>query len=217
MKRSATTGTAPALALASLALLLTACTQAVNGVAGDDLFGTASISDGAHGGNEHFFFLPPLVPDPAATGTFDATVDPVVEVLEAGVAIATWTEITASASDEHYRVNWHTNELTLDDELDYRIVVTVDGVELGYADVDVVNSGKDLKDLAGDYVALIDGRTLPIKFRIEEGALPLQRVLAMKGHDRAPFPPLQLEVTRNRAVVLVHPTIAVAPLIELGA
>src|SRR5438445_12260004 len=41
------------------------------------------ISDGAHNGNAHVFFLPPLAPDPGAlfhAGAFNATLSPVVEV-----------------------------------------------------------------------------------------------------------------------------------------
>src|SRR2546425_9463259 len=44
------------------------------------------ISDGAHnGGNSHFFFLPPLVPDPSAffhAGTFNSRLSPVVELCQ---------------------------------------------------------------------------------------------------------------------------------------
>lgn len=76
------------------------------------------------------------------------------------------------AEDEHYIVNWHTKSYNLDPERLYRVKFFVDDVELGFADVDVVASGKDLKTVdTGDYVALKNGRTLPIKFRIEEGAL----------------------------------------------
>src|SRR5205823_10956105 len=41
------------------------------------------VSDGAHNGNAHFFFLPSLAPDPSALfhpGTFNAGLSPVVEV-----------------------------------------------------------------------------------------------------------------------------------------
>ncbi len=44
---------------------------------------TAAISDGGHsGGNQHFFFLPPMVqpPLPTFSGTFDASLQPVVEI-----------------------------------------------------------------------------------------------------------------------------------------
>jgi len=48
----------------------------------------------------------------------------------------------------------------------------VGGVELGFADIDPVSTGKELKNVqTGEYIGLVDGRTLPIKFRIENGAL----------------------------------------------
>ena len=51
----------------------------------------------------------------------------------------------------------------------YRIRVLLDGTELGHADVDVANSGRDLVNVeTGEYLALKDGRTLPILLRIED-------------------------------------------------
>ena len=48
----------------------------------------------------------------------------------------------------------------------------VQGKALGYADVDVVGTGKDLKNInTGEFVALLDDRTLPIKFLAEDGAV----------------------------------------------
>src|SRR5437879_11804707 len=43
---------------------------------------TFEFVDGAHGGNAHFYFLPPLVSTPAVTGTFDPNQAPVVEVCQ---------------------------------------------------------------------------------------------------------------------------------------
>ena len=69
-------------------------------------------------------------------------------------------------------MNWHTNEFGLDPAKTYRISVIAGGHLLGFADVDVVNSGAELKRVdTGLYIPLKDGRTLPIKFRIEEGAV----------------------------------------------
>jgi internalin A len=147
------------------------------------------ISDAVHDleGNEHFFWLPPMVGDPGAfSGDFDGTLSPSVEICELDGAdclaplVATFTMTTGpgsetvrvSADDQHYIVNWHTDEFNLDDTKTYRIVAQVDGQELGYADVDVVNNGSQLKNVdTNEYIPLKDGRTLPIKFRIEEGAI----------------------------------------------
>jgi hypothetical protein len=146
------------------------------------------ISDAAHNsGNEHFFFLPPMVAQPPAfNGAFDATVAPVVQICDwngtscVTPILAEFTMTTGPGSEtvrlaeaeEHYIVNWHTDEFGLDTSKTYRIQVIVSDQTMGYGDVDLVEGGKQLKDVNTDlYIPLKDGRTLPIKFRIEEGAL----------------------------------------------
>ncbi len=55
--------------------------------------------------------------------------------------------------------------------------------ELGHADVDVVASGGELKNVDTDgFIPLLDDRTLPIKFRIEEGVLDCG-ILVTAGHN----------------------------------
>ena len=147
------------------------------------------LSDGATGGNPHFFFLPPMVARPdSADGPNDRDLSPVVVVCQytAGcvTTLATYTTDRATTTTthpgnsevvrsggSHYIVNWHTGAFDLDPALGYRICVSVGGVELGFADVDVVESGADLSDVPADVVGVHNGRTLPIKFRIEAGAL----------------------------------------------
>lgn len=87
------------------------------------------------------------------------------------VALFSGSQVTVSTSDELYKVNWDTGLSSLDPATNYRIRVLVGAVELGHADLDPVNASaiKDAK--TGDFIPLIDGRTLPIKFRIERGAL----------------------------------------------
>ena len=157
-----------------------------------------SISDAVHGsGNAHFYFLPPLVPEVGTAGTFDGTLLPytAVEVCRLDgtscTPIATFTQTThvacgpkdvnppeaglvrVSLDAETYIVTWDTNECgSLDAAATYRIRVVVAGTELGYADLDVVENGRELRNvITGQYVGLVDGRTLPIKFRIEAGAV----------------------------------------------
>lgn len=144
------------------------------------------ISDAVHsGGKPHFFFLPPMVQAPAPTGTFDPALAPEVQVCrmagaecEETVAIFTATtdwgseRVRVSLEDEHYIVNWHTDETGLDPGKTYRIRILAGGVELGFADVEVAESARELRNVNTDeYVPLVDGRTLPIKFRVEEGFL----------------------------------------------
>lgn len=61
---------------------------------------------------------------------------------------------------------------TLDPAKTYRIRVFVGAAQLGFADVDVVSSGSQLKNVATDeFIGLVQGKTLPIRFRIEHGAV----------------------------------------------
>jgi hypothetical protein len=147
----------------------------------------AQIVDAVHeSGNQHFYWLPPLVRQPTVSGVFDPSLSPVVEICE-------WTSVDCvlplvvrfttsgqgservrvDTEDEHYIVNWHTKRFALNPAKIYRIRVLVDDLELGHAEVDVVGSGRELRDVDQDqYVPLLNGRTLPIKFRIEAGAIP---------------------------------------------
>ncbi|UCF18697.1 MAG: LamG domain-containing protein [Gemmatimonadota bacterium] len=144
----------------------------------------ASIEDGANNGNEHFYFLPPMVSQPSFGGTFNGSLAPEVRICQwdgtCAILKAEFTMTTGPGSetlrlvpdDELYVVNWHTDEFDLIDTETYRIIVSVDGQELGYADVDPVANGRELRNVdTEEHIALLDGRTLPIKFRIEEGAL----------------------------------------------
>jgi alpha-tubulin suppressor-like RCC1 family protein len=180
----------PAASLTALtALLLAGCSD--DRPLGPENERLYAISDGGHDGNEHFFFMRPLVPELTYTGDFDPTYAAEVRVCEwdgaacVGTDIANFTTSTGTGSEiiridpiaEHYIVNWHTNRANdgagLDPTKTYRIIVSSDGYQLGFADVDVVSTGKELKNVNTDeYVALKDGVTLPIKFRIETGAVP---------------------------------------------
>ncbi|HXV87195.1 MAG TPA: hypothetical protein VD793_10870, partial [Gemmatimonadales bacterium] len=144
------------------------------------------IKDGTHSaGNHHFYFLPPLVGAASFAGTFDGSQAAEVQICAwineaCDTTIAAYSTTTGpgsetvrvSQADEHYLVNWHTDQFSLDPAVTYRIRVVVAGTELGRADVDLVSTGKELKNVnTGEFVPLVDGRTLPIKFRIEMGAL----------------------------------------------
>lgn len=161
------------------------------------------IQDGWHNqGNPHFFFLPPTVPSTSFSGTFDPTQQPVVEICElagsacAAPALARFTlspgaddvspdddqgerpeYIKVSPRRQFYRVRWETDEYNLDPTKTYRITVSVDGQQLGFADVDVVLNKRQARNVnTGEYIPLVNGRTLPIKFRIEQGALALSGI-----------------------------------------
>ena len=147
---------------------------------------SADFSDGTvAGGNLHFFFLPPLVKQPSFSGTFNPALRPVVEICQLDVDINN-IPIACSATaptinpgiveldlvDELYQVNWNTLLPPIDVTKFYRIQVRVatGGTILGFADVDPVLNGTELKNVnTGEFIGLVDGRTLPIKFRIEIG------------------------------------------------
>ncbi len=207
------------------------------------------ISDGAHmHGNPHFYFLPPMVPQPATSGTPNGSLSPTVTVCEftttcvATIARFTMTSGTASevvrfdAASGSYIVNWHTDQCitgacTLDPAKTYRIRILVGLVELGFADVDVVSNGSQLKNVQTDqYIGLVDGRTLPIKFRIEQGALAVvgtggsvsvdaSGALVASGAGVAlAIPPGALSgaVDVSVATVTNPPAGSVAPVVDLG-
>lgn len=155
-----------------------------------------AIADGARGGNPDFFFLPPMVANPQSNpawtaGAFNPNLQPVVMVC----ALAATTEgaVTPSTpcrtpqpsgfprtftmgagagflslNGEMYQVDWKTDP---GEEL-FRITVKVGSKTLGFADLHTLLSGKDKKNVNQDnFVPLEGGANLPIKFRIENGAL----------------------------------------------
>ena len=129
------------------------------------------LSDAAHGGTPHFYFLPPMVAQPNASGT-GVTVSPSVEIcaLDNGVCtagpFATYTATTGpggvavgSDGNGNYIVNWHTGAFPLDLTKTYRITVKVLSTELGHCDVLLVDNGSEAKNAAtGGDIVLVDGR-----------------------------------------------------------
>ena len=124
------------------------------------------ISDGAHGGNKDFFFLPPLVSDPSRdpnfeAGQFNATLasnltveicqlqgspvdasgQPVVTDCAANVALVkkfpTGTVTLQNPPDGFYQVVWHVAESNLDASKFYRIKVLVEGSSTPFGVADV--------------------------------------------------------------------------------
>ena len=152
-----------------------------------------TIADGANGANPHFFFLPPMVAAPQYSGVSDGDQSPTVVVCEwntdgdgsCGRIVAQFDRgdgtssgvIRYDATAGHYIVNWKTTECTwgactLDANKHYRLRVLVGAYQVGFADLDVVNSGGELKNVqTGEYIGLVEGRTLPVKFRLEQGAV----------------------------------------------
>lgn len=171
---------------------------------------SAVISDGAHGGNPDFFFLPPLVANPVNDPNYDRGkanngLGPrlAVEVCELTAqnlnSQGLPTEATdcvagppkvkfpagsvgvqGSDDDAFYMVQWKPGNSNLNLAKFYRLKVLVDGsnTPLGIADLDPMSNMKEWKNAkTGDAIPLLDDGTLPIKFRIEKGALCLPGAL----------------------------------------
>lgn len=173
---------------AAACILAFACSSDTQGPTADAP--TYAVSDGAHNGNPDFFFLPPLFKSPVTNPNYEPnaanlTLKPSVEICELGAAagdgsreciagppVKVFPASAVTVADQSYQVNWKTDETTLNVLSFYRIRVLVGTALLGFADVDPVSSGRDLKNVqTNEYIPLLDGRTLPIKFRIESGAL----------------------------------------------
>ena len=135
--------------------------------------------------NEHFYFLPPTVtPYPSYSGFFDPALSPAVQIWELSedgnetAMLVEYDKYTSSilievnSVEEYYGVDWPTEDFNLDDQINYRINVYVDGQRFGYADIDVVNSGKEIKNARSEEnIPLLEHKKkLSIRFRIEEGA-----------------------------------------------
>jgi hypothetical protein len=182
--------------------LLTLVAACVSGDGRAPLGPDFAISDAAHsGGTPGFFFLPPMVPQPAVTGLFDAdiaSVNPGIVICEvtagpdmdcggATSALGSFTTISTPAivlDGDKYKVDWDTKEGDFSAGRTYRVRV-LGGIgpnrrELGFADVLLTTEPGRVKNLATDEtIVLNDGRTLPIHFRVEQG------VIVAPGNARA--------------------------------
>lgn len=185
--------------VAVLVLAAAACDGAPDSdlLAPDD--GAPVITDGRDGGDfEHFFFLAPIERSSfTATGPFNDRVRPRVEICrlipdsgpQAGWAceaeLVAWFEMGASsdgsnfvqrvtesgglpASDSLYSVGWNTDKAFADQT--FRVSVKLQSNVLGFADMILKENSSLLQDL-GDNYGDVAGRNIPVKFRIEEGAV----------------------------------------------
>jgi len=171
----------------------------------------AVISDGATGtsagtgadgqANSHFFWLPPLVPEPDSSllGTFDPTLHPTVRIMceastdpavtdcDGSRVIATFDVGSGlTVGTDHYQAELDTKAVdpplatsSGDTTTTYRIEVLTPpfGDALGgpyvfgVADFQLGASGQDARNVeTGSMIGLKDGRTLPIKFRLDREA-----------------------------------------------
>lgn len=162
----------------------------------------AALVDGNGSGNRFFWLLPPMAPDPRRSGPVDAAVLPSLSVVvcewsgsACGGVVARFTAGAGSdgirLGDGGFIVNWKTSSAHVGT---YRIRFLAAGTELGAADVRVVDKGKDLKGVDPTrYVGVVRNSTLPIKFRVEPGAVTVVDP-SVGGTVTAPDSPITLSV-----------------------
>ena len=126
---------------------------------------TAYFDGATGGGNPHFYFLPPLAPEHPFSGTFNSSLEPSVDICQivdgtphyppiANFTMGGQGSERVRVAGQQYIVNWNTKGANLDPGSSYQIRVMADGLLMGFA------------TLKGD----MRNRTIPIKFRLEEGA-----------------------------------------------
>ena len=158
-----------------------------------------AISDGAHptdSSNAEFFFLPGIVPNPSDHPDYDEDdfnpyLAPKLRICElnpeisgevakcaAGVDLVVDGEVMGINADEtHYSFGWKTGEGMTVSGTDYRISVYIglgiEEVPLGYRDVRAVDSPGQVPSHPEtfEYYVFNNGSNIPIKVRIESGAL----------------------------------------------
>ena len=131
----------------------------------------------------HFFFLPPLAVAPAYTGTFAFGLEPVVRVsLEDDTELVPLAEFSTAGSGservrlessedlgDYYMVNFHLKRFAIPLHANLLIEVLVEGKSIGALPaVTVADGSGKTSEAASGRVPLVQNRTVPIKFRIEE-------------------------------------------------
>jgi len=183
-----------ALTIVSLAAVA-ACSDSMTTVPPDSTQPSFAISDGARGGNPDFFFMPPMVANPSGSpnfnpNDFNPNLLPRIEVCAFASAVTTEAQAATATPDCHYHVFFgapvntalqlYQGAWTVPNSTDifYRVKVLIGGVPevsgvlLGFADVESVPNPSKLKTVdKTKFVGQQDGSSLPIKFRIEIGAL----------------------------------------------
>lgn len=147
------------------------------------------ISDANNGGNQHFFWLPPVAPWPGYSGVPLRDISPVVEVclldrqvmacdpqvpLLAEFTMGEWPffDRVFQTRDGNFWVTWRRARFDPEDGSSYRVSVKMEGIELGFFDVEVRSGGRWWNLTRNDgFIEISDRGPFLMGFRIEEGAL----------------------------------------------
>jgi hypothetical protein len=143
---------------------------------------SATIYDAAHAApDSKFYFLPPMVRNPHDDASAaDSMLSPIVEVCEltpgnvCGRLIDRFgpTSNNVRWLGNHFSVNFQAAAYTLDVTRRLRATVLVNDRVMGWADIVVGTTARDFTTVDGnEYVTVTTSQTLPIKFRIDRGAV----------------------------------------------
>jgi len=137
----------------------------------------AAIIDGSTTGSAEFYFLPPLVPNPTISGTFNPSHVPEMEVCELNVAgtacvpgapTAYFPPGSATVSGGQYQISWDTDGPEtglLDPDLYYRLRILVGGEVMGSIDLDPQDpDGPGQSEAPPGFYPFRLGETIPVKF-----------------------------------------------------
>ena len=137
---------------------------------------SAAISDAVSGtGDPHFYWLPPIARDTIYRGTFDPGLLPEIRIcrlsaLPCAVPLVTFPSgsIAVNTAAQSYSVVWSTKPANITPD-DYRAEVWIAGRKMGFADIRVVMSAKDLKNVPVGFAGVLKSKTLTLAFRLEFG------------------------------------------------
>jgi hypothetical protein len=136
----------------------------------------AELSDATTGGTPGFYFLPPLVPLPTYSGTFDPNLGSLLDIWlyevdctnsgMVGSAAHRWTTVYLSTAQQQYRVTAHVGtDSGVSIGHCYRVIPRLDGVDLGFRDVAVISGSAPAPD---GYRKWGWGANQTIAFRLED-------------------------------------------------
>ena len=134
-----------------------------------------AISHAISGGEKHFYWLPPIARDTIYHGTFDPGLQPEIRIcrvsaLPCAVPLVTFPSgaIAVNTAAESYSVVWSTKPANITPD-DYRAEVWIAGRKMGFADIRVVMSAKDLKGVPAGFAGVLKSKTVTLAFRLEHG------------------------------------------------
>jgi hypothetical protein len=169
---------------AAFVLLASACGETPTAPRSAPATPSQAISSGAIGvsSRQLFLLLRDLQPK-SFQGTFDATLSPQVSVclwvngacqstVLAPVTLGTrgTASLTVNTDRQRYIFQWRTRGAALQPNAVYRLMVRVNGMQMGYLDIATGQKQRDLRQVnRREFLPLRPGGTVKVAFRIEEG------------------------------------------------